>query len=94
MRLSGAESLAAAANVFVGQTEAPLIVKPYISKMTRSEMLALMVGGMATIAGSVFAIYMGMLGGSDQESRLLFGKVFTLCLCDECPGSPPLCEKF
>ena len=71
MRLSGAESLAAAANVFVGQTEAPLIVKPYISKMTRSEMLALMVGGMATIAGSVFAIYMGMLGGSDQESRLL-----------------------
>lgn len=78
MRLSGAESLAAAANVFVGQTEAPLIVKPYISKMTRSEMLALMVGGMATIAGSVFAIYMGMLGGSDQESRLLFGK-FLLC---------------
>ena len=77
MRLSGAESLAAAANVFVGQTEAPLIVKPYISKMTRSEMLALMVGGMATIAGSVFAIYMGMLGGSDQESRLLFG--FLLC---------------
>ena len=78
MRLSGAESLAAAANVFVGQTEAPLIIKPYISKMTRSEMLALMVGGMATIAGSVFAIYMGMLGGSDQESRLLFGK-FLLC---------------
>lgn len=78
MRLSGAESLAAAANVFVGQTEAPLIVKPYIEKMTRSEMLALMVGGMATIAGSVFAIYMSMLGGSDEESRLMFGK-FLLC---------------
>lgn len=78
MRLSGAESLAAAANVFVGQTEAPLIVKPYIEKMTRSEMLALMVGGMATIAGSVFAIYMSMLGGSDEESRLIFGK-FLLC---------------
>ena len=78
MRLSGAESLAAAANVFVGQTEAPLIVKPYIEKMTRSEMLALMVGGMATIAGSVFAIYMSMLGGSNEESRLLFGK-FLLC---------------
>ena len=78
MRLSGAESLAAAANIFVGQTEAPLIVKPYISKMTRSEMLALMVGGMATIAGSVFAIYMSMLGGADEENRLVFGK-FLLC---------------
>jgi len=78
MRLSGAESLAAAANVFVGQTEAPLIVKPYIPKMTRSEILALMVGGMATIAGSVFAIYMGMLGGSDEQSRIEFGK-FLLC---------------
>ena len=78
MKLSGAESLAAAANVFVGQTEAPLIVKPYISSMTRSELLALMVGGMATIAGSVFAIYMAMLGGEDESSRLAFGK-FLLC---------------
>jgi len=78
MRLSGAESLAAAANVFVGQTEAPLIVKPYVPKMTRSEILALMVGGMATIAGSVFAIYMGMLGGADEQSRVDFGK-FLLC---------------
>ena len=78
MRLSGAESLAAAANVFVGQTEAPLLVKPYVAKMTRSELLALMVGGMATIAGSVFAIYMGMLGGSDKESMLEFGR-FLLC---------------
>ena len=78
MRLSGAESLAAAANVFVGQTEAPLLVKPYVPKMTRSEILALMVGGMATIAGSVFAIYMGMLGGADEQSKLEFGK-FLLC---------------
>jgi concentrative nucleoside transporter, CNT family len=78
MHLSGAESLAAAANVFVGQTEAPLVVKPYIPKMTRSEILALMVGGMATIAGSVFAIYMGMLGGEDEQSRIEFGK-FLLC---------------
>ena len=78
MRLSGAESLAAAANVFVGQTEAPLLVKPYVPKMTRSEILALMVGGMATIAGSVFAIYMGMLGGEDEQSKLEFGK-FLLC---------------
>ncbi|MEK9633352.1 MAG: nucleoside transporter C-terminal domain-containing protein [Opitutae bacterium] len=78
LRLSGAESLAAAANVFVGQTEAPLIVKPYVPQMTRSEMLALMVGGMATIAGSVFAIYMGMLGGSNEQAKIEFGK-FLLC---------------
>lgn len=57
MRTSGSESLAAAANIFMGQTEAPLVVKPYLSKMTQSEILALMVGGMATIAGGVLAAY-------------------------------------
>lgn len=62
--LSGSESLAAAANVFIGQTEAPLVVKPYLEKMTRSEMLCLMTGGMATIAGGVFAAYVGFLGES------------------------------
>src|SRR5690606_13174277 len=68
MRLSGAESLAAAANVFIGQTEAPLVVKPYLENMTRSEILCLMTGGMATIAGGVFGAYMAMLGGdSDVE---------------------------
>jgi len=65
MRLSGAESLAAASNVFVGQTEAPLVVKPYIPTMTRSELMALMTGGMATIAGSVFGLYVVTLGGGD-----------------------------
>ena len=75
MRLSGAESLAAAANVFIGQTEAPLLVKPYIPTMTRSELMALMVGGMETIAGSVFAIYIGFLGGGDPEETQLFAKV-------------------
>mgnify|MGYP000521567340 CR=1 FL=1 len=64
MNLSGAESLAAAANVFVGQTEAPLVVKPYIEKMSRSEIMALMTGGMATIAGAVLATYVGFLGDS------------------------------
>ena len=88
MRLSGAESLAAAANVFVGQTEAPLLVKPYVPKLTRSELLALMVGGMATIAGSVFAIYMGMLGGSDEQSKLEFGKFL---LCASAMNRRPLC---
>ncbi len=61
LNLSGAESLAAAANVFVGQTEAPLIVKPYLKKMTSSELFSLMTGGMATIAGSVMAAYVGLL---------------------------------
>ena len=70
MRLSGAESLAAAANVFIGQTEAPLVVKPYIDKMTRSEIMALMTGGMATIAGGVLAAYIGFLGGEDKAVQL------------------------
>lgn len=72
MRLTGAESLAAAANVFIGQTEAPLVIKPYLEGMTRSEMLCLMTGGMATIAGGVFAAYVGFLGGSDEVTRQLF----------------------
>lgn len=64
LNLSGAESLAAAANVFVGQTEAPLIVRPYLQNMTRSELFSLMTGGMATIAGSVMAAYVGLLRDS------------------------------
>lgn len=62
LKVSGAESLAMAANVFVGQTEAPLVVRPYIGTMTRSELMALMTGGFATIAGSVLAVYIGILG--------------------------------
>jgi CNT family concentrative nucleoside transporter len=61
MKVSGAESLAAAANVFVGQTEAPLTVRPFLDKMTRSELMALMTGGFATVAGGVMAVYVGML---------------------------------
>lgn len=74
MRLSGPESMSAAANVFIGQTEAPLLVKPYLEKMTRSELLCLMTGGMATIAGSVFAAYVGFLGGDDPQQQLYFAK--------------------
>ena len=62
MGVSGAESMSMAANVFVGQTEAPLVVKPYIPGMTRSELNAMMTGGFATIAGSVLAVYLGLLG--------------------------------
>lgn len=74
MGLSGPESVATAANVFMGQTEAPLIVKPYLENMTKSELLCLMTGGMATIAGGVFAAYVGFLGGSDPEMQVYFAK--------------------
>ncbi|NQV27626.1 MAG: NupC/NupG family nucleoside CNT transporter, partial [Rhodopirellula sp.] len=60
LRTSGAETLSAASNIFVGQTEAPLVIKPYLAKMTESELMALMVGGFATIAGGVLAVYVGM----------------------------------
>lgn len=74
MRLSGAESLAAAGNVFLGQTEAPLLVKPYLNKMTKSEIMCLMTGGMATIAGGVLAAYVGFLGGDDPIQQAFFAK--------------------
>ena len=74
LKLSGAESLSAAANVFVGQTEAPLLVKPYIEKMTRSELLCLMSGGMSTIAGAVLAAYINYLGGDDPERQIFFAR--------------------
>jgi CNT family concentrative nucleoside transporter len=74
MRLSGPESFATAANVFIGQTEAPLLIKPFLEKFTRSELLCLMAGGMATIAGGVFAAYVGFLGGDDPVRRLYFAK--------------------
>ena len=74
MKLSGAESLAAAGNIFLGQTESPLLVRPYLSKMTRSELMCLMTGGMATIAGGVLAAYMQYLGGDDPVQRVLFAK--------------------
>lgn len=72
MRLSGAESLSAAGNIFLGQTEAPLLVRPFIEKMTRSELNCLMTGGMATIAGSVLGAYVSFLGGGDPEQQRIF----------------------
>ncbi len=74
MNLSGAESLAAAANIFIGQTEAPLVVKPYLDKMTKSEILCLMVGGMATIAGGVLAAFIAFLGGDSDAEKVIFTK--------------------
>ena len=74
LKLSGAESLAAAANVFIGQTEAPLVIKPYLKSMNRSEIMALMTGGMATIAGGVLAVYMSVLGGGSDTDAIAFGQ--------------------
>ncbi|MCZ8165977.1 nucleoside transporter C-terminal domain-containing protein [Silanimonas sp.] len=74
MRVSGAETLSVCANAFIGQTEAPLVVKPYVAGMTKSELFCLMVGGMATIAGGVMAAYVQMLGGADPESQRQFAK--------------------
>jgi CNT family concentrative nucleoside transporter len=74
MRMSGAESLAAAGNVFLGQTESPLLVKPYLLGMTKSEMMCLMTGGMATIAGGVLAAYVFFLGGDDPVEQAFFAK--------------------
>jgi concentrative nucleoside transporter, CNT family len=74
MGLSGPESVAAAGNIFLGQTESPLLVKPYLDKMTMSEMMCLMSGGMATIAGGVLAAYIGFLGGDDPVQQIIFAK--------------------
>lgn len=72
--ITGVEATSAAANIFFGQTEAPLTVRPYIPTMTRSQIMAIMTGGFATIAGSVMAAYVTMLGGESVESRVLFAK--------------------
>jgi len=74
MRVSGAETTSVCASVFIGQTEAPLTVRPYIPKMTESELLTMMIGGMAHIAGGVLAAYVGMLGGSDPEQQAFYAK--------------------
>ena len=74
MRVSGAETTSVCASVFIGQTEAPLTVRPYIGKMTQSELLTMMIGGMAHIAGGVLAAYVGMLGGGDPEQQAFFAK--------------------
>ncbi|MBC8010821.1 MAG: Na+ dependent nucleoside transporter [Burkholderiales bacterium] len=70
LRLSGPETLSASANIFVGQTEAPLLIKPYLERMTPSEILAVMVAGMATIAGGVMAVYITLLGGDNEADRI------------------------
>jgi CNT family concentrative nucleoside transporter len=77
LRTSGAETLSVTANVFMGQTEAPLIVKPYVERMTQSELLALMVGGMAHVSGSLMAVYIGM--GADAVAILATSVMASPC---------------
>lgn len=72
MNVSGAETTSVCASVFIGQTEAPLTIKPYIERMTQSELMTVMIGGMAHIAGSVMAAYVGLLGGEDEGQRIFF----------------------
>ncbi len=86
MRLSGAESLSVAGNIFLGQTESPLMIKAYLENMNRSEILLVMSGGMATIAGSVLGAYIGILGGGDPVQELLYAKHLLAASVMAAPG--------
>ena len=85
--ISGMESLSVAGNVFLGQTEAPLLIKAYLEKMNKSEMLLVMIGGMATVAGAVLAAYIGFLGGGDKELELVFAKHLLAASVMAAPGA-------
>ena len=87
LKISGAESLSVAGNIFIGQTEAPLLIKEYLDKMNKSEILLVMIGGMATVAGAVLAAYIGFLGGDDPELRLLFAKHLLAASVMAAPGA-------
>ncbi len=85
--VSGPESISAAANVFLGQTEAPLLVKPYLERMKKSELLCIMIGGMATTAGSVLGVYVTMLGGNDEMEQQKYAKLLLTASVMAAPAS-------
>tara|TARA_R110002126_G_scaffold77796_3_gene193946 strand:- start:10336 stop:11739 length:1404 start_codon:yes stop_codon:yes gene_type:complete len=85
--ISGMESLSVAGNIFLGQTEAPLLIKAYLEKMNKSEMLLVMIGGMATVAGAVLAAYIGFLGGGDKQLELVFAKHLLAASVMAAPGA-------
>ncbi len=87
LKISGAESLSVAGNIFLGQTEAPLLIKAYLEKMNKSEMLLVMIGGMATVAGAVLAAYIGFLGGDDPALRLMYAKHLLAASVMAAPGA-------
>jgi CNT family concentrative nucleoside transporter len=94
MKLSGAESLSVAGDIFMGQTEAPLLVRPFIPKMTTSELHCLMVGGMATIAGSVFGAYVSFLGGTSPEEQTRFATYLLTASIMSAPAAVVLAKVF
>jgi len=87
LRISGAESLSVAGNIFLGQTESPLMIKAYLEKMTKSEILLVMVGGMATVAGGVLAAYIGFLGGDDEALKIFYAKHLLTASVMAAPGA-------
>ena len=87
LQVSGAESLSVAGNIFLGQTESPLMIKAYLEKMNRSEILLVMIGGMATVAGGVLAAYIGFLGGEDEALRLYYAKHLLTASVMAAPGA-------
>jgi CNT family concentrative nucleoside transporter len=87
LKISGAESLSVAGNIFLGQTEAPLLIKAYLEKMNKSEMLLVMIGGMATVAGAVLAAYIGFLGGEDEALKLFYAKHLLAASVMAAPGA-------
>lgn len=87
LKISGAESLSVAGNIFLGQTEAPLLIKAYLEKMNKSEMLLVMIGGMATVAGAVLAAYIGFLGGNDEALKLMYAKHLLAASVMAAPGA-------
>ncbi|MGE5355923.1 MAG: NupC/NupG family nucleoside CNT transporter [Deltaproteobacteria bacterium] len=87
LKVSGPESLSVAGNIFLGQTEAPLMIKAYLEKMTKSEILLVMIGGMATLAGGVLAAYIGFLGGEDPALRLVYAKHLLAASVMAAPGA-------
>ena len=87
LNISGAESLSVAGNIFLGQTEAPLMIKAYLEKMSKSEILLVMIGGMATVAGGVLAAYISFLGGDDEIARLYYAKHLLTASVMAAPGA-------
>ena len=87
LNISGAESLSVAGNIFLGQTEAPLMIKAYLEKMSKSEILLVMIGGMATVAGGVLAAYIGFLGGEDEILKLFYAKHLLTASVMAAPGA-------
>ncbi len=94
MRLSGSESLSASANIFMGQTEAPLLIRPFIVRMTQSELHCVMVGGMATLAGSVLAAYVSFLGGGDPAEQAKYASYLLSASIMNAPAAIVLSKMF